>query len=262
MDKLKTQKNKLGRQSESSNDSYPSRSLSVYPKGYFPLWRKITEWGWYKNSNTKAVFIHLLLLCNHKERNYLNYKILPGQCITGRKKLSVDLGLSEQSIRTAINHLKSTSEITSKTYNKFSIITINNYPKYTIATSEPTNNQPATNQQLTTPNNYKNVKNYNKSIPPPLTLIKDFFKELNKPLEADPFYDYFQSNGWKVGGKAPMKDWKAAARNWCRRSFGTTKVSTDKSQEFKKEKEVRVDHSPEGKAKVKGLIDKALGRVK
>ena len=253
MDKLKTQKNKLGRQSESSNDSYPSRSLSVYPKGYFPLWRKITEWGWYKNSNTKAVFIHLLLLCNHKERNYLNYKILPGQCLTGRKKLSVDLGLSEQSIRTAINHLKSTSEITSKTYNKFSIITINNYPKYTIATSEPTNNQPATNQQLTTPNNYKNVKNYNKSIPPPLTLIKDFFKELNKPLEADPFYDYFQSNGWKVGGKAPMKDWKAAARNWTRRSF--TKKEEDRYPVFEKEKETKVDTSPAGKAKIRKLIE-------
>jgi hypothetical protein len=33
---------------------------------------------------------------------------------------------------------------------------------------------------------------------------------------ASAFYDYFESNGWKVGGKAPMRDWKAAARNWCR----------------------------------------------
>lgn len=34
---------------------------------------------------------------------------------------------------------------------------------------------------------------------------------------ASEFWDYYQSNGWKVGGKAPMKDWKAAAANWKRR---------------------------------------------
>ncbi len=30
------------------------------------------------------------------------------------------------------------------------------------------------------------------------------------------FFDYFESNGWKVG-RNPMKDWKAAFRNWVRR---------------------------------------------
>ncbi len=35
--------------------------------------------------------------------------------------------------------------------------------------------------------------------------------------EFEGWYDHFQSNGWKVGGKAPMKDWKAAMRNGARR---------------------------------------------
>ena len=34
--------------------------------------------------------------------------------------------------------------------------------------------------------------------------------------EAVKFHDYFSSNGWKVGGRATMRDWKAAFRNWCR----------------------------------------------
>lgn len=38
----------------------------------------------------------------------------------------------------------------------------------------------------------------------------------NPSQTASAFFDYFESNGWKVGGKAPMRDWKAAARNWCR----------------------------------------------
>lgn len=49
----------------------------------------------------------------------------------------------------------------------------------------------------------------------------EYFCELNRPDEAQKFFDYFSSNGWKVGGKAPMKDWKAAARNWIRNARGT-----------------------------------------
>ncbi len=35
--------------------------------------------------------------------------------------------------------------------------------------------------------------------------------------EAEGFFDHFESNGWKVGGKAPMKSWQAALKNWKRR---------------------------------------------
>lgn len=52
-------------------------------------------------------------------------------------------------------------------------------------------------------------------IPPELSEIEIFFESQNQSItEANKFFNYFQSNGWKVGGKAPMKDWKAAARNW------------------------------------------------
>lgn len=42
-----------------------------------------------------------------------------------------------------------------------------------------------------------------------------FFKSENFPeIEGQKFFNHFESNGWKVGGKTPMKNWKAAARNW------------------------------------------------
>lgn len=49
--------------------------------------------------------------------------------------------------------------------------------------------------------------------------------------ESDKFFDYFQSNGWRVGGKADMKDWKAALRNWQRNgsSIGNGKDSRAKN---------------------------------
>jgi len=69
--------------------------------------------------------------------------------------------------------------------------------------------------QLPYINNININKESETGIPPPLEEVLIFFKEKELPeAEAEKFYNYFQSNGWKVGGKAPMKDWNAAARNW------------------------------------------------
>ena len=63
-----------------------------------------------------------------------------------------------------------------------------------------------------------------KNIPGSLPECEAYFSEIKStPKEAAAFYDYFTSNGWKVGGKAVMKDWKAAARNWVRRKNETSK---------------------------------------
>ena len=53
------------------------------------------------------------------------------------------------------------------------------------------------------------------SIPSDLIEVQLFFLEKNhSEIEAEKFYNHFQSNGWLVGGKSKMKDWQAAARNW------------------------------------------------
>jgi hypothetical protein len=53
------------------------------------------------------------------------------------------------------------------------------------------------------------------SFPPSLKYVKIYFDEKGvSAIEAEKFFNYFESNGWLVGGRAKMKDWKAAARNW------------------------------------------------
>jgi hypothetical protein len=50
---------------------------------------------------------------------------------------------------------------------------------------------------------------------PTLDEVVFFFKSENHPeVEAQKFFNHFESNGWRVGGKTPMKNWQAAARNW------------------------------------------------
>src|SRR3990167_7635558 len=56
-------------------------------RGYFPLWRKIVDWGWYKEGNTARVFLHLLLMANFADKHYLGHIIKRGQCVAGRKSL-------------------------------------------------------------------------------------------------------------------------------------------------------------------------------
>lgn len=48
-------------------------------------------------------------------------------------------------------------------------------------------------------------------IKPSIELIKSEFPE----IDANHFYDFYESKGWKVGS-TKMKDWKATARNWIR----------------------------------------------
>ncbi len=51
-------------------------------------------------------------------------------------------------------------------------------------------------------------------IPKPNEVEEYFASQKFPSVEAAKFYNYFQSNGWLVGGRTKMKDWKAAARNW------------------------------------------------
>ena len=57
--------------------------------------------------------------------------------------------------------------------------------------------------------------------PPDLSEATSYFHErgcTDYQNQAECFIDHFTSNGWMVGGKTKMKDWKAAIRNWLKRS--------------------------------------------
>lgn len=73
-----------------------------------------------------------------------------------------------------------------------------------------------------------NVKNNKegKKNKPTLEEVKLFCDERNNGVDADKFFNYYESNGWKVG-KNPMKDWKAAIRTW-EKNTDTKQVSTVK----------------------------------
>jgi hypothetical protein len=126
--------------------------------GWVKMHRRLKEWEWYKDSHMVHLFNHILLTANHEPGRWQGVDVNIGELVVGRKTLSEETGISEQSVRTCLKRLKSTGEVTIKSTNKFSLITVVNWDYYqgngeestSISTSNLTNNQPATNQQLTT----------------------------------------------------------------------------------------------------------------
>jgi hypothetical protein len=142
-------------------------------EGWIKVHRKLVDWEWYNDINVKVVFLHLLLTANHKEKQWKGQTILRGQKLTSIEHLADDVGLTFQQTRTALKKLKSTHEITIKTTNKNTLITIEKFNNYQFEIDEDnkqnnkqfnnliTNNQQTNNKQITTNKNEKNNNNDN-----------------------------------------------------------------------------------------------------
>lgn len=226
--------------------------------GYIKVHRKMMEWGWYKDANTMRVFFHLLLNANYTEGEFMGYRVKPGQVVCGRKQLAEDLGLSERAVRTAINHLKSTNEVTTKTTNKFTIITIENWGKYQLdddindqqndqqSDQQVTNKRPASDHNIRNKEG-KNERNKGKPSPPSFEEVCDYVRSMNYEMDPEAFYDYYQDTNWTRKNGMHIKDWQAAVRSWERREKRYRKEHGEREQEYKPiyHKPAQIDPLPE-----------------
>jgi hypothetical protein len=73
-----------------------------------------------------------------------------GSLPTGRKSLALSLALTEDKVRTSLNHLLKTGEITQQKYSKFSVITIVNWESYQEEPQQVPSKSPASPQQVPT----------------------------------------------------------------------------------------------------------------
>ena len=58
-----------------------------------------------------------------------------------------------------------------------------------------------------------------KFVKPTIEEVRDYCQERGKGVNPESWMDHYTANGWRVG-KNPMKDWRAAVRQWERSSFG------------------------------------------
>ena len=179
------------------------------------------EWEWYGNINTCRLFIHMLLKANWKDGKFQGKVIPRGSFVSSIQKLSEETELTMSEVRTAISHLKSTGELTSKSYSKYSIFTVNNYCLYqtndTQNDIQMTSNQHSNDKLLTTIEEKKERKkerNNNIFAPPTVLEVADYCTERKNNVDAEAFVNFYTANGWVQGKGKPIKDWKAAVRTW------------------------------------------------
>lgn len=137
-------------------------------QGFIFLHRRFLDWEWYGEPNMVALFIHILLSANYEAKRWKGIEIERGQFITSLQSLSDAIGVSVMKVRTCLKRLEETGEITTKTTNKYSVITICKYDSYQSQNSDAnkqiTNNQQTDNKQITIKQQSNNNNIINKEI--------------------------------------------------------------------------------------------------
>lgn len=184
--------------------------------GWVKLHRQLLNWEWYNDVNTTRVFLHLLIVANHKDNKWRGIDIKRGQRLTSISALASETNLSIKNIRTAIKRLKSTNEVASHSTAQHTVFTMVNYDLYQEGASEVASKGQAKGKQGATNNNDKNEKtDKNKDIH---QLVADTWNEcfpelsrvikVTKPRESrinatikdfksDPNLDFSSIKDWK-----------------------------------------------------------------
>lgn len=208
--------------------------------GFITLHRQILDWEWFGNSETLHLFIFLLLSANFTDGKFQGRLIKRGQLVTSLSKISTSTGLSIRQTRTALEHLKSTGEVTDESSSQYRVITIVKYDQYQKATDESTSDRQATDKQsdkqstndlTSNRQQYNNNNNNNKGInkqgnnsslkrretftPPTIDDIERYCDEVGiYGFDAQHFIDYYERTNWTLKGGQKIRSWKACIRTW------------------------------------------------
>ncbi|RGG90633.1 hypothetical protein DWW71_08715 [Ruminococcus sp. AF16-50] len=128
--------------------------------GFVKFDRKIANWRWYHDVNTFKLFFHLIITANYEPKPFENITVQRGQRVASYQSLAAETQMSVQNVRTALNHLISTGEVTRQSTSKYTVFTIVNYNMYqdNQQTNQQTANKQLTNNQQMANNNGRKIK--------------------------------------------------------------------------------------------------------
>ena len=128
--------------------------------GFVKFDRKIANWRWYHDVNTFKLFFHLIITANYEPKPFENITVQRGQRVASYQSLAAETQMSVQNVRTALNHLISTGEVTRQSTSKYTVFTIVNYNMYqdNQQTNQQTANKQLTSNQQTANNNVRKIK--------------------------------------------------------------------------------------------------------
>ena len=188
--------------------------------GFIKLYRKFTEWEWYGDSNTARVFLHILLNASWERTKWQGTTIQPGECLTTVKEISEELHLSVREVRTALNHLKSTNELTIKRMPKNSIIKVNNWSLYQQNDKQNVTQSTIKRQSddfrlsiIEEDKEDKKGEKAAKAAAPTLEQVRKYCEDSRYHISPERFCRYYSATGWVRHG-SPITDWQSLADEW------------------------------------------------
>jgi len=174
---------------------------SGVPGGWIKLYRAVLEKGWVRNHKLWAFWTWCLLKASYEEKVELvgnqQVSLMPGQFIFRYKDAMQDLGLTMRETRTALANLKNLENVTSKTTNKFSVITVVNWGFYQGNTDD------IDKQSDTSPTSKRQTKKAVGHSPKGVQTPKNIRNKEEKNTGTRPVIDYFFSRVKETKGVEP-----------------------------------------------------------
>lgn len=202
--------------------------------GFVKLDRSILKWDWYDDLATKALYIHLLLTVSIRDSRWHGIEVKRGSRVCSLGKLSIETGLSISKIRTALEHLESTGDITRRSHNKYTVITLNSYSGLFYLAEKPQDADRVLTEKSQQYNKIKEDKEDNICIlsdasasdskktiyheiscePPTLFEAMDYARQEGIATDVKKFWEYYNSRGWVTKNGRNITDWRGTLRYW------------------------------------------------
>ena len=126
-------------------------AVFMFDKSFITLHRKLLKSAVFSDAELLKVWIWCLIRANHKDCDVVHagqvLHVKRGQFVTGRFTASEELNMSAMKWRKRIADLEKLQQISQKTTNRFTIITVVNYSYYQGGLKKTTNKQPTNNHR-------------------------------------------------------------------------------------------------------------------
>lgn len=189
---------------------------------YLKIFRRMVYWEWYTDVNTKALFLHCLIMANWKPGSWKGKPYKRGQFYTSLPSLAKETGLTIKQVRTALAHLKETGEVADSISGKSRLITVLSFDKYQYEGQDEGQDKGTKKGSMRAAlgqdkgSRYKNIKNIKKDKeikeenPVPADAGPDGYGEVPEGWTDDDeeqFHMMYEDNNWKTR-RAWAEYWK------------------------------------------------------
>lgn len=181
------------------------------------LWQKMRDWEHFDDSECVHIFLYLLLEAKQNQTTFKGNKVKRGQLVAGKGKISLATNIEPENVKRCMRKMRDSDnlkfEVLECDGTKYSLITIIGYSEYQ-KDSEPVGPTRAQKQAETKSTNKAIASQF---VKPTIDDVKEHIKKRvakGRPkVDADQFWSFYESKGWRVGNQ-PMKSWEAAIITW------------------------------------------------